>query len=78
VVGRAPVITKETIKVDDFVRLSVLCPNGMTDLHSDLSADLDGCSDISILANLLMSVRMGKINDILALCWCPGVVVLLL
>jgi len=47
----------------------------MTDLHLDLSTDLDGWRNISIHANTLMSVHMGEISDILALCWCPGVVV---
>jgi hypothetical protein len=47
----------------------------MTDLHSDLSADLGGWRNISIHAHPLMSVRMRKRKDILALCWCPGEVV---
>ena len=39
-VVRAPVITEEPIKFDNFARLSVLCPNGMTALHSNLSAEV--------------------------------------
>ena len=74
VVG-APVITEYSIKVDNFVRLSVLCPNGMTDLHSEHSVDLGGWRNLSIHAHRLISVRMGEMKDILALCWCPGEVV---
>jgi hypothetical protein len=59
-VVRAPVITEESIKVDDFVRFSVLRPNRMADLHSDLCADLGGWRNIPIHAHPLMSVRMGK------------------
>ena len=50
-VVRAPVFPEESIKVDGFARFSVLCPNGMTALHSDLSADLGGRRDISIHAH---------------------------
>ena len=50
----------------------------MTDLHSDFSADLCRWRNISIHAHPLVSVHVGKIKDILALCWCPGVLVFLL
>ena len=47
----------------------------MTDSHSDLSADLGCRRNISIYAHPLVSGRIGEIRDILALHWCPGVVV---
>jgi hypothetical protein len=50
----------------------------MTYLHSDLSVYPGGWRKTSIHAHPLMSVFIGKIKDILALCWCPGVVVFLL
>ena len=50
----------------------------MTDLHLDLSPDLGGWRNISIHTRPLVSVRMRETKDILALCWCPGVVVFLL
>ena len=50
----------------------------MTTLHSDLSADLGRWGDISIHAHPPLSVRIEELRDILALCWCPGVIVFLL
>jgi hypothetical protein len=48
----------------------------MAVLLSDLNADL-GCErNISIHAHALLSVRIEEIRDILALCWCPGVVII--
>ena len=45
----------------------------MTAPHSDLRAD-PGCRrNISIHAHPPLSVRIGEIRDIRALCWCPGV-----
>ena len=66
------------MKVDNFARLSVLCENRVTALHLDLNADLGYWGDISIHADPPMSVRIGEIKDILALCWCPGMIVFLL
>ena len=71
-VVQAPVITEEPIKLDDFTPLSVLCPNQMTDLHSDLNADLGCWRNIFIHAHPPMSVCIVAIRDIWALCWCPG------
>ena len=45
----------------------------MTCLHSDLSAYLGCQRNISIYAHQQISIRIGKIRDIQALCWCPGV-----
>ena len=47
----------------------------MAALHSDISTDLGCRRNLSIHANPLISVRIGEIMNILALCWCPGVVV---
>ena len=47
----------------------------MTALHPDLSADLGCRRNISIHAYPPLSVRIGEIRDIQALCWCPGVIV---
>ena len=48
-VVRAPVFPEESIKVDRFARFSVLCPNGMTALHSDLSAELGPDHDLYVV-----------------------------
>ena len=77
-VVRAPVITEESINVDYFAPLSVRCPNGMAALHSDLSVDLGYWRDIPIHAHPPVSVHIGVIRDILALCWYPGVIIFLL
>ena len=74
-IARAPVITKGSMRVDDFARLSILCPNRTAAFHSDLNPDLGCRGNISIYAHALMSGRIGKIRDILALRWCPGLVV---
>ena len=47
----------------------------MTALHSDLSADLGCRRNISIYGKLPISIRIGEIRDIRALCWCPGVTI---
>ena len=74
-VFRAPVFTEEFMKVDDVARLSVLCPKRMTAPHSDPSADLGCRRYIPIYECPLLRVRIVEIRDILALYWCPGVVV---
>ena len=47
----------------------------MTALHSDLSADLGCRRNVSVYARPPMSVYIGELRDIQALCWCPGVIV---
>ena len=47
----------------------------MAALHSDLSADLGCRRNISIHVHPPLSVRIGEIRDIQALCWCPDVIV---
>ena len=44
----------------------------MTDLHSDLSVDLSGWRNSPTHVHPLISVRMGEIKDIPALCQCSG------
>ena len=63
------------MKVDYFARLSVLCPNRMTAFHSNVNPDLGCRRNIAIYAYPLVSGHTGEIRDILALRWCPGVVV---
>ncbi len=67
------------MKVDDLSRLPVHCRKLL--LHSDLSADLGCWTDISTTGewvSVRTYVRIGEVRDILALGWCPGVIVFLL
>ena len=50
----------------------------MATLHSNLSADLGCRRNISIHVHPPISVLIVEIRDIRALCWCPGVIVILL
>ena len=47
----------------------------MTALHLDLSADLGGRRNTSIHVHPLISIRIGELMDIQALCWYPGVII---
>ena len=56
------------MKIDYFARLSVLCPNRMTTLLSNINPDVGYRRNVAIYVYPLVSGHIGEIRDILALC----------
>ena len=72
---RAPIVVKDLLKVNQVATLFLLCPRSMAAFHLDLHPHLRCRRNTPAYAHASDSAHCEETKAILALRWCPGLVI---